>query len=54
MVRADVREVCAPWFSVCMGQYGGQGALHSVTSLGVITSLLGDLEVLSRRHRKPA
>lgn len=54
MARADVREVCAPRFSVCTDQCGLREVLHSVTILGVITSLLGDLgEVLSRRHRKP-
>lgn len=55
MARADVREVCALQFSVCIGWCGLQEVLHSVTILGVTTSLLGDLgEVLSRRHRKPA
>lgn len=51
----DVREVCAPWFSVCIGWHRLREVLHSVTILGVTTSLLGDLrEVLSTRHRKPA
>lgn len=54
VARADVREVCAPRFSVCTDQCGLREVLHSVTILGVITSLLGDLgEVLSGRHRKP-